>query len=589
MARSPTTMKDLYVRFASTWLGSVLVGPAESRYTNLARNLLFIILAVAIAPYLIQGAVAHYQSKKLIERQCKDHLVWQLRRTQESVDQFLEVHTAALLSLFRSHLIEEFQDQKRLQYIFSQFKNEFPNFVDLGLIDSNSIQNTYEGPYELRGKKYRNEDWFHEVVVRGAYTSDVFLGYRQFPHIIIATKSPPSDEGKFWVLRTTINTEPFDKIADAMNYGQQNDTLIINKQGILQNTSRFHGKAMTRLHIPMPGGAQDVIFTEGMNARNEKTTIAYTSLRNKDWILAFVHPFPHNERDFHALQTQMTVVSILSFVGVFLVAMWMTRRFVKQLRKAEEEHDAILHEAEYSNKLASIGRLAAGVAHEINNPMAIINEKAGLIKDLTEMSDDFPNKERFLDLVRAIHNSVIRSRNITHRLLGFARQMHMTSEVININELIGEVLGFLEKEAFHRDIRVELDLGEDLPTVMSDRGQLQQVFLNLINNAMDAVDKGGEICISTWVNDEEMVAVRISDNGFGMAPDTLKRIFEPFFTTKRMGKGTGLGLSITYGIIDKLGGKISVESEVNKGTTFVIKIPRESKADADARKASRRQ
>jgi two-component system NtrC family sensor kinase len=255
----------------------------------------------------------------------------------------------------------------------------------------------------------------------------------------------------------------------------------------------------------------------------------------------------------------------------------MTQRFVKRLKKAEEEHDAMLHKVEHSNKLASIGRLASGVAHEINNPMAIINEKAGLIKDLTEMSGDFANKERFLELLQAIHTAVIRCRTITHRLLGFARQMHVSPEVIDINELIREILGFLGKEAFHRDIRLDLDLPEDLPTVMSDRGQLQQVFLNVINNAMDAVDKGGEICVSTWVTDEDMVAVKISDNGCGIPPDKLQRICEPFFTSKPMGKGTGLGLSITYGIIEKLGGKVSVESKVNEGTTFIIEIPLESR------------
>lgn len=555
----------------------MLLGASESRYTRLARNLLFIIVAVAIAPSLLQGVVAHYQSKKLIERQYKDHLVWQVRRTQESVDRFLEVHMAALSALFRSHLVEEFDNQKRLHHIFSEFKSAFPNFVDLGLIDSNGVQNTYDGPYRLLGKNYRDESWFHEVVVRGVYISDVFLGYREFPHVVMAIKSSPTDQGEFWILRTTINTEPFDKIVACMNQAVQDDSFIVNKAGILQNSSRFHGNALTRLHMSMPGGAQDVILTEGPNSREEKATIAYTSLHNKDWILAFVRPLSQKEHYFHTLQQRMTVVSIVTFVAVILLAMLMTRRFVKRLKEAEEEHDAMLHKVEHANKLASIGRLASGVAHEINNPMAIINEKAGLMKDLTQMSGDFGNKERFLELLQAIHTSVIRCRTITHRLLGFARQMHVSPEVIDVNELIREVLGFLEKEAFHRNVRLDLDLEEDLPTVMSDRGQLQQVFLNVINNAMDAVDKGGEISVSTWIKDEEMVAVKIRDNGCGIPPDKLKRICEPFFTTKPMGKGTGLGLSITYGIIDKLGGKVSVESELNQGTTFVIEIPRESR------------
>ena len=577
MARSSTTMKDLYARFSATWLGSMLLGPGESPYVRFARHLLFIILVVAIAPFLIQGIVAHYQAKQLIERQYKDHLAWQLRHTQESVDQFLEVHMAALSSLFQSHEVEAFADQKSLRHVFLEFKKAFPNFVDLGLIDPDGLQRTYVGPYKLLGKNYRDESWFHEAVIRGVYISDVFLGYRQIPHLVMAVKSQPSHTGKFWVLRTTINTEPFDKMVGAMNFGHEDDTFLVNKDGFLQNRSRFHGNALTRLNVAIPCGAQGVIWTEGINRENQKATIAYTGLRKKDWTLAFIQPLSVEKRHLYALQKSMTLVSIASFIGVVLLALWMTRRFIMQLREVEEEHDTMLYRIEHANKLTSIGRLASGVAHEINNPMAIINEKAGLMKDLTEMSEDFPNRERFLDLLRSIHGAVIRCRTITHRLLGFARQMHVSPEVIDINELLREVLGFLEKEAFHRDIRLELKLEEDLPTVVSDRGQLQQVFLNVINNAMDAVDKEGEICVATWVKDEEMIAVRISDSGCGIAPNKLKRICEPFYTTKRMGQGTGLGLSITYGIIDKLGGKVSVQSEINKGTTFIIEIPRESR------------
>jgi two-component system NtrC family sensor kinase len=252
----------------------------------------------------------------------------------------------------------------------------------------------------------------------------------------------------------------------------------------------------------------------------------------------------------------------------------LTRNFAEQLKKAEIEKDAVLQTAEHTNRLASIGRLAAGVAHEINNPLAIINENAGLMSDLTEMSDDFPYKEKYVELLRSIHSSIKRCRAITHRLLGFARQMDVTPEVIDINALVREVLGFLESEAVKRNININMDLKEDLPTIESDRGQLQQIFLNIINNAMDAVDNEGEINITTWHKNDESVGVKISDNGCGIPQDKLERIFEPFFTTKGRGKGTGLGLSITYGIINKLGGKISVKSQVNKGTEFTIELPR---------------
>ncbi len=571
-------LKRLFSRrykLASTWLGYMLFRSSESLYVRLSRNVFFLILGVATVPCLIQGVIAHHQINKTVERQYEDQLVWRMRSTQKAVDQFLENHMVGLCSLLGSYGIKQFKDQEGLRHILSRLKQEFPNFVDLGLIDSSGLQQGYEGPYKLLRKDYHDEYWFHEVMVRGRYISDVFLGYRQIPHVALAIKSPSSHEGGAWILRATIDVDAFDEIVGAMNCGHEDDTLILNRKGFLQNTSRFHGNALSRLDMPILTSAQDVILTEGMDARNQKAIIAYAPLSQKDWVLAFVQPLFVKQEPVYALRHMLIAVLLMSFAGVFLLALWITRNFVGRLRRAEQEHDALLQGMEHTNKLASIGRLAAGVAHEINNPVAIINEKAGLMKDLTEMSDDFANKERFLDLLRSIHSSVVRCRTVTHRLLGFARQMHVAPEMIDLNDLLREVVSFLERDAFHREIKIDLDLREDLRPVKTDRGQVQQVFLNIINNAMDAVDDGGEIRIKTWGINEGMVGVEIADNGCGIPPDTLKRIFEPFFTTKDRGKGTGLGLSITYGIVAKLGGKISVESEVNKGTSFTIELPRD--------------
>jgi signal transduction histidine kinase len=136
-----------------------------------------------------------------------------------------------------------------------------------------------------------------------------------------------------------------------------------------------------------------------------------------------------------------------------------------------------------------------------------------------------------------------------------------------------EVLGFLKKEAEYRDIHIGLHADEDLPEIQSDRGQLQQVFLNIVNNAFAAVDYGGWINIELQKIDTNRVAVMIADNGKGISRENIKRIFDPFFSTKTSQGGTGLGLSITYGLVEKLGGSIHVESELGKGTTFTIELP----------------
>jgi two-component system, NtrC family, sensor kinase len=207
--------------------------------------------------------------------------------------------------------------------------------------------------------------------------------------------------------------------------------------------------------------------------------------------------------------------------------------------------------------------------------MAIINEKAGLMKDLIEYKPDFPDREKFLSLVNAVLQSVHRCRSITHRLLGFARRMEVQIEVLDLNEVIQETTAFLEKEALYRKVQIKLQLDPLLPRIASDRGQLQQVFLNILNNALAAVEDGGQVTITTRQMDDEKNVVTIQDNGCGMSEATLQHIFEPFFTTKK-GTGTGLGLPITYGIVKKLGGNIEVQSQEGVGTTFTITLPQKA-------------
>ena len=240
-----------------------------------------------------------------------------------------------------------------------------------------------------------------------------------------------------------------------------------------------------------------------------------------------------------------------------------------------------------NERLITVGLMASGVAHEVKNPLAIIDQKAGLLADILELSPEFEYREKFLDALKSICNAVERSRRIVVRHLEYAKHVDTKIEPTDLNRVLEEVLEFLEREAFHRNINISLQFSPDLPTIESDKGQLQQVFLNIIKNAIEVVEDQGNITIATRQQDQDTVQVSITDDGAGMSAETQEQIFKPFFTSGK-DTGTGLGLYITHGIVKQLGGRITVQSEEGKGTTFIVellrkvqrlKIPAESSAD----------
>ena len=219
-----------------------------------------------------------------------------------------------------------------------------------------------------------------------------------------------------------------------------------------------------------------------------------------------------------------------------------------------------------SEKLASLGKLAAGVAHEINNPLTGVLTNASLL--LEDLEADDPKK----DDVQVIVNETIRCREIVKRLLDFARQTKPLKKETNINSLIENIVLLVRNQTSFRNINIERHLAENVPDIMADSDQIQQVFINFILNASDAMPKGGTLKIdSRLMDNDEYVEIKFADNGTGISEENKNRIFDPFFTTKE--SGTGLGLSITYGIVEQHGGTIHVESEIGKGTTFIVQLP----------------
>lgn len=249
-------------------------------------------------------------------------------------------------------------------------------------------------------------------------------------------------------------------------------------------------------------------------------------------------------------------------------------------KKEAEFRERIKQQMAINERLVALGTIAAGVAHEINNPLAIIQEAAGWVRQILvkpEMSE-MPRKPDFEKALDRIQSSVDRARRITQQLLqvvktqgsGIPDLLEMSH--VNLRKLVEECILLVELEASYKKIEISLESSEPNPVVSTDPYQLAQVLLNLLTNAIQATDSGGKINI-TIKPAADQVHLMITDNGCGIPEENLNKIFEPFFSTKAVGVGTGMGLYISWGIVSKLGGMMTVESKVGEGTTFTIKLP----------------
>jgi two-component system NtrC family sensor kinase len=221
-----------------------------------------------------------------------------------------------------------------------------------------------------------------------------------------------------------------------------------------------------------------------------------------------------------------------------------------------------------TEKLASLGKLAAGVAHEINNPLGgILIYSHLLLEDIDKDSPYYANLEKIV-------KETTRCKDIVKGLLEFARPKEPEATSTNVNELLDKSLSLVGSQSLFQNIRVEKQYAPDLPLIVADSAQLQQVFMNIILNAADAMRGEGSLKLSTSLDaDGRNISIVFSDTGPGIKEEDMKKIFDPFFTTKEVGQGTGLGLSISYSIIRKHQGTIDVQSALGKGATFIVTLP----------------
>ena len=528
-------------------------------------------LLTAITPLIVLTVVQHQQDREATRTESRFAVSRLLSNTQRALEYVIEERRSVLSLVVGARSYQELAGNAPLSSILLDLNQSFGGFVDLGLIDSKGRQLFYAGPYDLEGKDYKDQAWFHQACIHGAYVSEIFLGHRQLPHFVIAFRHERGNSD-FFVLRATLDMELLNNQMYSLQLDRYSDAFLINQQGVLQTASALYGDILEQTDVRVPPHSRAAEVVEAYEEGGHWVTLGHSRIQGTPFILIVSERRPHHFLDWLVRRSDLIWFLALSVTLILAAVLYGHRRMIQYLREADLRRAKILHNVEYTNKMATIGRLAAGVAHELNNPLAIISEKSGLMQDIVEHDEVFVHRDKFLGIAESITKSVDRCSRVTHRLLGFAKRMDIKKEKIDLRELLEEVVGFQQSEAAHRNLKVNYHFAEDVVSIENDRGQLQQVFLNIINNAFAAVKDGGRIDISVNQLNPNEVAVAIGDNGDGIAQDDLKYIFEPFFSTKGQ-FGTGLGLSITREIVEKLGGLIEVESEVGCGTKFIINLP----------------
>ncbi|RJP16599.1 MAG: sensor histidine kinase [Candidatus Abyssobacteria bacterium SURF_5] len=549
-------------------------------FKNIRRIILRRVLLVPFVTLALVFCTLVYYFATNLRSQVETQLLRVADAHRNMIEGFLRERCFDLQYVAASNSFDELSNKEHLATIFEQLQMRSRAFFDIGLFNENGDHVAYVGPFELEGRKYAQAPWFLQVQQKDVYISDQFLGYRNVPHFIIAVRR---DEGsRTWYLRTTIDWFYFNDLVENVRVGKTGEAYIVNEEGVFQTRRRSGGELLEvdPDHSIYRFDQRTIFAFTAVDYKDESHIYAAGKIEPMDWFLIVRQGL----NDAYAPLIRAVVIAIIMIIAggglAVFMAFMLASGVANQLAMADMEKRRMGTQLIMAGKLAEVGEMSAGVAHEMNNPLQVIKGEEAYIKDILLEAErnggivDAENLRLLRESIDQIALQVERGKLITEGLLGFARKTETKIDTFDIRSLISDVVGMIERRAQVENIRIVQEYEASLPVILSDQLQLQQVFLNLLNNAIDALKpkRGGEIRITASSADDEM-SIAVTDNGTGIPAEHMEKIFLPFFTTKPVGQGTGLGLSTCYGIIERLGGQIMVSSELNVGTVFTVRLP----------------
>lgn len=556
----------------------------KSTYSTIRRFILANMIILPLIPFLLALGVGnhsfshsiHNSTIAAMERIADDH--------RQMIESFLQERKTDLELIVRNIPFSRLIAPQTLSTVFGDLQQTSSAFVDLGIFDEAGVHRAYHGPYNLSGKVYADTLWFKKTIENGVFISDVFLGYRNIPHFVIAVSK--QEKSRTWVIRATVDSQRFSTLVRQIRIGKTGEAYLLNRQGVLQTDRRSGGNLMETPSENLPSVPDDALTHTFIHREpgGEAFLYATTWLNDRNWLLVV----RQEETDaFRALRSAQMPILFIFLVGgccIVIAAFALTGAIVRKMERTDAEKELLNQQLIGASRLAELGEMAAGFAHEINNPLQIISAELALIRELqAEMTEtgspqDDASVDEINDSIDQIKTQIDRCSRITASILKFGRQGESKPAPMDLTATVPEIVRMVQKKAEVHGIRLQRDLPDSPVDVLADASRLQQVLLNLLNNAMDAViqrhgTEGGAISVRLASENNGTALIEIGDNGIGIAPENIKKVFTPFFTTKPVGQGTGLGLSVCYGIIRQMGGKMEVSSTVDQGTEFSIMLP----------------
>jgi two-component system NtrC family sensor kinase len=537
----------------------------ELRWKNFLR--LFITYVV---PLIILSFYFNFQYKALLDESRSLHLKSIAENLSNTLDLFLRERVVNLINIIDDPRISIPPTSSLMQSYLGKLQRDSDTFIDVGFFDSTGVQTAYVGPLSgLENRDYSHEAWYATLKLQKErfIITDNYLGFRNQPHFTIAIKRLIN--AQCIVMRATLDPKKLYEFISSQENPDEVSISVVNNKGVYQVVTPIAGSVLESSKILPPDSTS--LGVQNAKTNDDKNYYAFAWLKNAKW--AVIVQKYSDEESSSSLNLQTNILGFSSILIFVIIVIIIIR--TKKLVQYEKEKDIADAQLEQAAKLASIGELSSGIAHEINNPLAIIASEVGLMKDL--MDPEFSTNTTFKDLdphIQNIREATFRCRDITGKLLSFVRKGDVELKRHNIHTLLNEIVDdLIGHEMFVSNIEIIKKYCDDMPEIVTDGNQLKQVFLNIINNAADAITPPGRIIISTSIT-QKCINVEISDTGKGISPENIDKILLPFFTTKEVGKGTGLGLSVSYGIIKNFGGKIDVKSILGIGSTFTISLPK---------------